>query len=344
VTGGLLINDKVSGTLLNLDFPGLDTGVDTAPEAAILVITLSYAIAAVFNLYVPRTGVDHVLPKKNPVYLVHDFGHCLRLLWVDRYGQISLAVTTLFWGAGATLQFIVLKWAESALGFTLSQASMVRRWLVRREGGWWWRWWVNAAGSATTGLVMIVIALTKFTHGAWIVVLLIPLLVMTFLMVQILFDGGDQLRHAAKAAAADTYVGDFAEPPLHQAQPGTRSRDEVLLEPWMLPEPRLHAWVLVGRVVVHDDMQREFGRSLDVDLLEETDELLMPMARHAVANHLAVEHAEGRKQGGRAVAPVVVRHGPTAAFLHWKTGLGAVQGWNLTFHVDAQHKGPCQAI
>ena len=164
------------------------------------------------------------------------------------------------------------------------------------------------------------------------------------MIVQILFDGGDQLRHAAKAAAADTFVGDFAEPPLHHVQPGTRSWDEVQMEPWMSPEPRLHARVLVGRVIVHDDMQIEFGRGLDVDLLEETDELLMPMARHAVANHLAVEHAEGRKQGGRAVALVVVRHRPTAAFLHWKTGLGAVQGLDLTFLVHAQDKGFVRGI
>ncbi|HET9701760.1 MAG TPA: lysophospholipid transporter LplT, partial [Burkholderiales bacterium] len=126
VAGGLLINDRISVGLLNLDVPFLNTGVDTAPEAAILIITFFYAIAAAFNLYVPRTGVDHVIPKKNPLYLVHDFGHCLKLLWVDRYGQISLAVTTLFWGAGATLQFIVLKWAEAALGFSLSQASMMQ--------------------------------------------------------------------------------------------------------------------------------------------------------------------------------------------------------------------------
>ena len=69
------------------------------------------------------------------------------------------------------------------VSFTISQASMVKRWLVRREPGWWWRWWLNAAGAATTGLVMVVIAGTKFTHGAWLVVLLIPVLVMGFLMV-----------------------------------------------------------------------------------------------------------------------------------------------------------------
>jgi hypothetical protein len=69
------------------------------------------------------------------------------------------------------------------VSFTLSQASMVRRWLSRREPGWWWRWGLNAVGATTTGLVMLVIAATKFSHGAWIVVLLIPLLVTLFLMI-----------------------------------------------------------------------------------------------------------------------------------------------------------------
>jgi len=69
------------------------------------------------------------------------------------------------------------------LSFTLSQASMVRRWLRLKEEGWWWRWWFNALGAIVTGLVMITIAATKFTDGAWIVVLLIPTLVGVFVLV-----------------------------------------------------------------------------------------------------------------------------------------------------------------
>jgi amino acid transporter len=74
------------------------------------------------------------------------------------------------------------------IGFTLSQSSMVRRWLLRKEEGWWWRWWVNAVGAATTGLVTLVIAATKFTHGAWIVIVLIPLLVVIFLAIRRHYD------------------------------------------------------------------------------------------------------------------------------------------------------------
>jgi len=110
------------------------------------------------------------------------------------------------------------------------------------------------------------------------------------------------------------------------------------MNPGMPPEPGFHARVLVGPVVVHDEMQAEFGRSFEIDLLEETEKLLMPMTRHAVADHFAVEHAEGRKQGGRAVAFVVVRHRPTAAFLQRQARLGAIEGLDLTFLVDAQHQ------
>ena len=126
VLGGILISPGISATLLQFDFPLFDTSVDTPPEAAIVFIGAAYVVAAVFNLYIPDTGVDHHLLKRNPVYLLHDFHHCFRLLWRDKLGQISLATTTLFWGAGATLQFIVLKWAEVALAMPLAKASILQ--------------------------------------------------------------------------------------------------------------------------------------------------------------------------------------------------------------------------
>jgi MFS family permease len=124
--GGWLVSAGMSQRLLALDFPFLETAIDTPGEAAIVVIALGYVVAAIFNLYIPDTGVDHHVPHKNPLYLVRDFAHCNRLLWKDKLGQISLATTTLFWGAGATLQFIVLKWAEVALGYPLSKATLLQ--------------------------------------------------------------------------------------------------------------------------------------------------------------------------------------------------------------------------
>jgi len=95
----------------------------------------------------------------------------------------GLAALLLVIFGGDTHALIPLYAVGVFLSFTLSQASMVRRWLRLKEEGWWWRWWLNAVGAIVTGLVMITIAATKFTHGAWIVVLLIPSLVAVFVIV-----------------------------------------------------------------------------------------------------------------------------------------------------------------
>jgi len=126
VLGGILISPSVSGMLLSSTLLNDKTSINSAPEVAILVISSLYCVAALFNLYVPHTRVDHKPLHKNPIYLIHDFRHSVKLLWRDKLGQISLAVTTLFWGAGATLQFIVLKWADKALGLPLDQASVLQ--------------------------------------------------------------------------------------------------------------------------------------------------------------------------------------------------------------------------
>jgi len=126
VLGGVLITPAVAEIFLEFDFPYIDTGVDTIPEASIIFIAIFYGIAAIFNLYIPNTGVDHHILNKNPIFLIHEFKHCVKLLWTDKLGQISLAVTTLFWGAGATLQFIVLKWAEVALDYPLNKAAQLQ--------------------------------------------------------------------------------------------------------------------------------------------------------------------------------------------------------------------------
>jgi amino acid transporter len=69
------------------------------------------------------------------------------------------------------------------VSFTLSQSSMVRYWFRARSRWWQGRAFLNGLGAAATGLVMLIIATTKFTHGAWIVTLLIPGLVLVFLAI-----------------------------------------------------------------------------------------------------------------------------------------------------------------
>jgi MFS transporter, LPLT family, lysophospholipid transporter len=126
VLGGILIGPKVSGFLLTFDLPFLETGIDSPAETAIAIIMVFYLIAAGFNLYIPDTGSRYPKQETNPIRLVTDFGHCFRTLWSDKLGQITLAVTTLFWGAGATLQFIVLRWADHHLHMPLSKAAVLQ--------------------------------------------------------------------------------------------------------------------------------------------------------------------------------------------------------------------------
>ena len=125
VVGGMLIGPKVSGVLLKFDFPFIDTSINTPPEAAIVVTALIYVVAALFNLAIPDTGARYQHQERNPVRLLVDFSRCFLMLWRDKLGQISLAVTTLFWGAGACLQFIVLKWAERSLRLPLEEGAML---------------------------------------------------------------------------------------------------------------------------------------------------------------------------------------------------------------------------
>ena len=121
--GGQLIGHAMSSRLLAFDFPLIDTGVDTAPEAAISVLIFIYAIAAWFNLRIPLTGVEMRRVPANLLELVPDFWICNSRLWRDKLGQISLATTTLFWGVSGNLRYIILAWSAAALGYSTTQAS-----------------------------------------------------------------------------------------------------------------------------------------------------------------------------------------------------------------------------
>ncbi len=120
--GGQLIGPKIAPMLLHIDFPWVDTGIDTPPEAAIAAMILVYLIAAAFNLRIPRTEAA-LLPMDRPFALVRDFSRCNARLWADKLGQISLATTTLFWGVAGNLRYIVLAWAAAALHYNTTQAS-----------------------------------------------------------------------------------------------------------------------------------------------------------------------------------------------------------------------------
>ncbi len=123
--GGALVSPKVSSFLLSFDLPFIDTGIDTAPEAAILVVSGVYVIAGLFNLAIPDTGARYPAQQRNPVTLISCFWLNVVTLWKDKLGQISLAVTTLFWGAAATLQLMLIEWGQHQLNLRLDQTAML---------------------------------------------------------------------------------------------------------------------------------------------------------------------------------------------------------------------------
>lgn len=125
VLGGALVSAKFADAIAAM-LPLDPTALGLTLEVALGLIMVLYVLAALFNLKIPDTNAHYPRQEHGPWRLVVDFSHCFVSLWRDRLGQISLAVTSLFWGAGATLQFIVLKWAEKALDMPLSRAAVLQ--------------------------------------------------------------------------------------------------------------------------------------------------------------------------------------------------------------------------
>lgn len=125
VLGGALVSAKFADAIA-ATLPLDPTALGLTLEVALGLVMVLYVLAALFNLKIPDTNAHYPRQEHGPWRLAVDFSHCFVALWRDRLGQISLAVTSLFWGAGATLQFIVLKWAEKALDMPLSRAAVLQ--------------------------------------------------------------------------------------------------------------------------------------------------------------------------------------------------------------------------
>ncbi|RQO61813.1 lysophospholipid transporter LplT [Paucibacter sp. KBW04] len=96
-------------------------------SGSLLALSLVYALASMLNLGIPDSGARYpACASLRPRALLRDFWQTNRLLWRDREGGLSLAVTTIFWGVGATLQFAVLRWAADVLGLTLDRAALLQ--------------------------------------------------------------------------------------------------------------------------------------------------------------------------------------------------------------------------
>lgn len=120
---GWMEGSTVAAIILGAIVGGKMASIDL--NNALLAITLMYLIAAAFNMFIPKLPIDHAIAKKDPLSILSDFYRSFVALWRDPQGQVSLSVTTLFWGAGATLRLVVIAWAGVALGFSLDSATQI---------------------------------------------------------------------------------------------------------------------------------------------------------------------------------------------------------------------------
>jgi len=118
---GWVEGSTVTAIILGAMFGGFIAVYDV--ELAIITISILYLIAAIFNKYMPDVPTNYKIKKKDPWSLVKDFLSSYRKLWNDPLGQLSLTITTLFWGAGATLRLVIIGWAAYALGYGLDKST-----------------------------------------------------------------------------------------------------------------------------------------------------------------------------------------------------------------------------
>jgi len=127
--GGLLVASKsfVWMSTLNLSFLELlGLSLETQYAGPLFSLIVIYSIAGLLNFGIPSVNIRYVQQSMKPIALFKNFIQSNRILWQDPVGKLSLAVTTLFWGIGAVVQFAVLLWAKEALNMPLEQASLLQ--------------------------------------------------------------------------------------------------------------------------------------------------------------------------------------------------------------------------
>ncbi len=142
---------------------------------------------------------------------------------------------------GETHSLIPLYAVGVFISFSLSQAGMVRHWFVDKTRGWQWKLIINAVGLVCTTIVAGVLVATKFTHGAWVVLALIPVLVFMFRNIRSHYDSASEML---------SLVG---EEPRPWKKPATHVRHKVVV-----PVSGVHRGTLAAL---------EFARSMSADVV-----------------------------------------------------------------------------
>jgi len=254
------------GMFLGITFLAVQTGVIPSETQSVVSQIAHTVFGGGFGFFaVQATTAGILVLAANTAY--QDFPRLSAILARDGYvprqfqnrgdrlvfsnGIIVLAgfAAVLLWLFDADVSRLIQLYVVGVFtSFTLSQTGMVRHWLRIREGNWRRSIAINAAGAAATGIVLVVIASTKFIHGAWIVIASVPFIVAFFVSVQrhyasvrreleeaaVRFGPGTANRIVlvltdvdASAAEALGYVRSLRPPDLDVLYVGDGSRDEV---------------------------------------------------------------------------------------------------------------------
>jgi amino acid transporter len=194
-----------------------------------------------------------------------------RLVFSNGVLVLALVAALLIWAFDADLTRLIQLYVVGVFtAFTLSQTGMVRRWLRLREPGWQRAAIINGVGAVTTGVVLMIVTITKFTHGAWIVIVAMPIIVTLFWSVHVHYERVAKILRAGRFRGTDRPRNGFVllvktldEPtldaiaylravrptrlvPLYMGPPEDFDR---VREAWLASAPRL------GELVMRDDVE-----------------------------------------------------------------------------------------
>ena len=150
-----------------------------------------------------------------------------------------------------------------------------------------------------------------------------------------LLNGVNQFWHASEHASPDPFRGEFAEEAFDQIEPGAARGCEMHMESGMPLEPPLHLRVLVGRIVVGDEMQGFVLGGLSINQPQEGEPFRVAMARETRGDDFPFCDIQGRKEGRGAMPFIVMRQGPTPALSSRAGRVGCDPG--LEFDTSHRH-------
>jgi amino acid transporter len=177
------VNEEIAASRSVLSQVGETVFGRTLPFFALQTLTAGILILAANTSYQDFPRLSAILARDR--FMPSQFkNRGDRLVFSNGIIVLSVLASLLIFVFDADLTRLIQLYVVGVFtAFTLSQAGMVRRWHRTREPGWRRSMIINAVGAVATGLVLVIVAMTKFVHGAWIVIAAMPVIILFFVAV-----------------------------------------------------------------------------------------------------------------------------------------------------------------